>query len=51
MRVYGYVSEPDLYRPNRNLENFFINGRYVKSRTANAAVEQAYTSRIPHDKF
>jgi len=51
IRVYGYVSEPDLYRPNRNLENFFINGRYVKSRTANAAVEQAYTSRIPHDKF
>ncbi|MBQ8402193.1 MAG: DNA mismatch repair endonuclease MutL [Clostridia bacterium] len=51
IRVYGYVSEPDLYRPNRNLENFFINGRYVKSRTANAAVEQAYSSKIPHDKF
>ncbi len=51
IRVWGYVSEPDLYRPNRNLENFFINGRYVKSRTAGAAVEQAYTSRIPHDKF
>lgn len=51
IRVYGYVSEPDLFRPNRNLENFFINGRYVKSRTANAAVEQAYSSKIPHDKF
>lgn len=51
IRVYGYVSEPDLFRPNRNLENFFINGRYVKSKTANAAIEQAYTSRIPHDKF
>jgi len=51
IRVYGYVSEPDLYRPNRNLENFFINGRYIKSRTAAAAVEQAYASKIPHDKF
>ncbi|MBR4960417.1 MAG: DNA mismatch repair endonuclease MutL [Clostridia bacterium] len=51
IRVWGYVSEPDLYRPNRNLENFFINGRYVKSRTMGAAVEQAYTSKIPHDKF
>ncbi len=51
IRVYGYVSEPDLFRPNRNPENFFINGRYVKSRTANAAVEQAYASKIPHDKF
>ena len=51
IRVWGYVSEPDLYRPNRNLENFFINGRYVKSRTMGAAVEQAYSSKIPHDKF
>jgi len=49
--VQGYVSEPDMFRPNRNMENFFINGRYVKSRTAAAAVEQAYTSKIPHDKF
>ncbi len=51
IRVWGYVSEPDLFRPNRNMENFFINGRYVKSRTAGAAVEQAYASKIPHDKF
>ena len=51
IRVHGFVSEPDLYRPNRNMEIFFINGRYVKSRTAQAAVEQAYASKIPHDKF
>lgn len=51
IRVHGFVSEPDLYRPNRNMEIFFINGRYVKSRTAQAAAEQAYASKIPHDKF
>lgn len=51
IRVHGFVSEPDLYRPNRNMEIIFINGRYVKSRTAQAAVEQAYASKIPHDKF
>lgn len=51
IRVSGFVSEPDLYRPNRNMEIFFINGRYVRSRTAQAAVEQAYASKIPHDKF
>ena len=33
------------------MENIFINGRYVKSRTAAAALEQAYVSRIPSDKF
>ena len=49
--VTGYVSEPDLYKSNRNMENFFVNGRYVKSKTAMAAVEQAYRTRIPQDKF
>jgi len=51
IRVTGYVSEPDMARNNRNMENFFINGRYVKSRTAAAAVEQAYTSKSQADKF
>ncbi len=51
IRIVGYTSEPDLFRSNRNMENFFINGRYIKSKTAAAAIEQAYTSKIPHDKF
>ena len=49
--VTGFVSEPDLFKSNRNMENIFVNGRYVKSRTAMAAVEQAYKSKIPSDKF
>ncbi len=49
--VTGFVSEPDFIKSNRNMENFFINGRYVKSKTAIAAVEQAYRTRIPQDKF
>ena len=34
-----------------SLQSFFINGRYIKSKTASAALEQAYASRIPADKF
>ena len=49
--VSGYIGRPDNVRSNRNFENFFINGRYVKSRTAMSAVEQAYESFIPGDKF
>ena len=41
----------DNARKNRNLQNFFINGRYVKSRTAMAALEQAYTSYIASERF
>ncbi len=49
--VEGFIGRPDNVRPNRNYQNFFINGRYVKSRTAGAAIEQAYTSYIAPDKF
>lgn len=51
VKVTGYVSEPDLFRPNRNYEITFVNGRLVKSRTMMAAVEQAYKAKIPPDRF
>ena len=49
--VDGYIGRPDNARPKRNYQNFFVNGRYVNSRTISAAVEQAYTSYIATDKF
>ncbi|MBQ8140835.1 MAG: DNA mismatch repair endonuclease MutL [Clostridia bacterium] len=49
--VSGFVGRSDNVRSNRNYQNFFINGRYVKSKTACAAIEQAYTSYIPPEKF
>lgn len=49
--VWGYIGRTDNYKPMRNGENFFVNGRYVKSKTAIAALEQAYTSYMPPEKF
>ena len=49
--VRGFIGRPDNVRPKRNYENFFINGRYINCRTAAAALEQAYTSFIPPEKF
>ncbi len=51
IRVAGFISTPELNRANRNLENFYINSRFVKSKTASAAIEQAYKSYIPDGKF
>ena len=51
IEVRGYIGRSDNVRANRNYQNFFINGRYVKSKTAMAALEQAYTSYIPPEKF
>jgi DNA mismatch repair protein MutL len=49
--VSGYIGRSDNVRKNRNLENIFINGRYVKSLTAQAAIEKAYTSFIATEHF
>ena len=49
--VRGFIGRPDNIRANRTQQNFFINGRFVKSRTASAAVEQAYTSYIASERF
>ncbi len=49
--VYGFIGQPDNVRANRNFQNYFINGRYVKSRTCMSALEQAYESYIPGEKF
>ncbi|MBQ9120938.1 MAG: DNA mismatch repair endonuclease MutL [Clostridia bacterium] len=51
IRVSGYISNPELTKSNRNFQNFYINGRYIKSRTVTAAVEQAYLSYSPSDRF
>ena len=51
VEVFGYIGRPDNARANRNYQNFFINGRYVKSRTATAALEQAYASFMESEKF
>ena len=49
--VSGYIGRSDNVKSNRNYENFYINKRYIKSRTASAAIEQAYTSYMPSEKF
>lgn len=51
IKVQGFIGRSDNFKANRNHQNFFINGRFVKSKTAMAALEQAYTSYMPPEKF
>ncbi len=51
IHVHGFIGRSDNVRRNRNLENVFINGRYVKSMTVTAAVEKAFTSYIAPECF
>ena len=51
IRVEGFISTPEYASAYRTQENFYINSRFVKSKTAQAAIEQAYQSYIPTGKF
>ncbi|MGI6167199.1 MAG: DNA mismatch repair endonuclease MutL [Eubacteriales bacterium] len=51
IKVTGYTGRSDNCKPTRNWQNFFINRRYVKSKTIAAALEQAYCSYIAPEKF
>ena len=46
IRVTGFANKPEFGRQNRTMQRFFLNGRYVKTRTAAAALEQAYKGSL-----
>ena len=46
VEVSGFVSKPANARPNRSMQHFFLNGRYVKSRTAMVALEEAFKGSL-----
>ena len=47
----GLVSLPDLNRSNRNYYNFFVNGRWVKSRELSQMVDEAYRTILPAQRY
>ena len=51
IHVSGYVSRPENARPNRNMQNFFINNRFVVCKTAMAAVGEACKGSVMVGKF
>lgn len=51
IKIEGFISSPNLNRSNRNLEIFYINSRYIRSAVMVKALEQAFDSYIPGDKF
>lgn len=42
IKFTGYIGKPIISRGNRNYENYFINGRYIKSSIITKAIEEAY---------
>ena len=49
--ISGYLGKPVITRGNRNFENFFVNGRYVKSSMISKSLEDAYRDFSMQHKF
>lgn len=51
IQVQGFIGKPIISRGNRNYENYFINGRYVKSNIIAKAIEDAYKDFTMQHKY
>lgn len=49
--VDGYVGKPVISRGNRNYENYFVNGRYLKNNIISKAIEEGYKGHAMVHKF
>lgn len=51
VEVTGFVTKPTFSRANRSMQQFFVNGRPVRSKLLGAAVEQAYQGHLTSGRF
>ena len=51
VRVRGYICKPEGARPNRTMQHFFVNDRFVKTQTGLVALERAYKGMIMVGRF
>ncbi len=51
IKVSGFVCKPEGCRPNRSMQHFFVNGRFVKTQTALIATERAYKGMMMVGRF
>lgn len=51
LKVTGFIGKPLISRGNRNYENYYINGRYVKSNIIAKAIEDGYKDFIMQHKY
>lgn len=50
-KISGYISYPEVTKPNRNSIITFVNGRYIKNNEVNKTIIESYHTYIPIDKY
>lgn len=51
LKIEGFLGKPIISRGNRNFENYFVNGRYIKSKIVSKAIEDAYHDYTMQHKY
>lgn len=51
LKITGFIGKPVVNRGNRNFENYYINGRFIKSNIINKAIEEAYKPFMMQHKY
>lgn len=51
MRISGFLGKPSVNRANRNYENYFVNGRFIKSSLIAKAIEEGYKGYLMQHKY
>jgi DNA mismatch repair protein MutL len=49
--IDGYVGKPQISRANRNYENYYINGRYIKSKVIMKAIEDSFKTKLTVHRY
>ena len=51
MEISGFIAKPVVSRGNRNYMNYFINGRYIKSKIISSAIDAAYKTYLMQHNY
>ena len=51
MTIDGFIGKPVISRGNRNFENYYVNGRYVRSKLLARAIEDGYQTSMMQHKY
>ena len=51
IRITGFIAKPSVSRGNRNFENYYVNGRYVKSRVVSLGIEEGYGNKLMQHRY
>lgn len=51
LQIQGFIGKPTISRGNRNFENYYVNGRYVKSKIIMKAIEDGYHTFLMQHKY